>query len=222
MIIDNNPSIEEKVYAILEEEILTGALPSGTVLRESALAARFEASRTPVRAALTRLADNGLIELMANKGATVIGVTPEDIEDIYAMRMRLEGLAARLAATRMGEDDKRELSELLDLYEYYIGRRDCDKRSELDSQFHRIIFEASGSRYLSKILTDLHRRIKAYRRHSLSSHDRAEMALVEHKGILKAIEMGDGDEAERLTEIHLNAALDSIKKQINGEYANKG
>ena len=144
MIIDNNPSIEERIYASLEEEILTGKLARGEQLKESALAQKYEASRTPVRAALTRLADDGLIELLANKGATVVGITPDDIADIYAMRMRLEGLAARLAAERMSDGDKKELSEVIDLYEFYTSRGNCEKREELDSAFHRAIFDASA------------------------------------------------------------------------------
>ena len=83
-----------------------------------------------------------------------------------------------------------------------------------------MIFEASGSRYLSKILTDLHKRIKAYRKFSLSSPDRAEMAFEEHKGILMAIQSKDADEAERLTVIHLSAALENFKKQFGADYAN--
>ena len=212
MIIENSASIEDHIYASLEEEILTGKLARGEQLRESALAKKYDASRTPVRAALTRLADDGLIELLANKGATVVGITDEDIVDIYSMRMRLEGLAARLAAERMSEGEKKDLSELLDLYEFYTDRGNCDKREELDSAFHRTIFDASGSRHLSKILKDLHKHIKAYRRFSLSSSERAEMALEEHKGILKAIEKGDAEEAERLTVIHISAALENFKK----------
>lgn len=212
MIIDNVPSIEEKIYSSLEEEILTGKLARGTQLRESALAIKYDASRTPVRAALTRLADDGLIELLANKGATVIGITREDINDIYAMRMRLEGLAARLAAQRMSDAEKKELSEIIDLYGYYTSRGNCDKRAELDSAFHRAIFNASGSRHLAKILTDLHKHIKAYRKFSLSSPERAELAFEEHKKIMRAIESGDADEAERLTVRHVALALENFEK----------
>ena len=105
MIIDaNSLSLEEKVYMQLEEEILTGKLRRGDQLKETALATRLEASRTPIRGALHRLAEEGLVELLANKGATVIGITREDIEDIYAVRMRLEGLAARLAAEEYDGD----------------------------------------------------------------------------------------------------------------------
>ena len=84
----NSISLEERVYLLLEEEILTGKLKPGEQLREIALAKRLEASRTPIRSALHRLAEEGLVELMANRGATVVGITSDDIKDIYAVRMR--------------------------------------------------------------------------------------------------------------------------------------
>ena len=132
----NPASLEEKVYAILEEEILSGTLRRGVQLRESALAERLNASRTPIRGALHRLAEDGLVELCANKGATVIGISHEDIEDIYDIRIRLEGLAAKLAAERMSDEERAELIASVELSEFYLSRGTEEKRGELDSEFH--------------------------------------------------------------------------------------
>lgn len=215
MIISNtSQSLEEKVYLVLEEEILSGKLKRGEQLREIALAERLEASRTPVRGALHRLAEEGLVELCANKGATVIGITEEDIEDIYAVRKRLEGLAARLAAERMSDEDKAMLKETVELSEFYLAKHDDKQNGKLDSEFHNIIFQASGSRHLCKILCDLHKNIKAYRRLSLSKSDRAEKSISEHKEILGAILSGNAEEAERLTCVHIDNALSNFKKQM--------
>ena len=215
MIIDNNSlSLEEKVYSTLEEEILSGKLKRGEQLREIALSRRLNASRTPIRGALHRLAEDGLIEICANRGATVVGVTPQDIEDIYAVRMRLEGLAARLAAERMSEEDKEELISTVELSEFYLQKGNEARGGELDSEFHSIIFKASGSRHLCKILSDLHKNIKAYRKLSLSHAKRAERSVAEHRGILNAIIAGNSDEAERLTVVHIQAALDNFKAQM--------
>ena len=208
-------SLEESVYRRLEEEILSGKLRRGEQLREIALAERLEASRTPVRGALHRLAEEGLVELCANKGATVLGITHEDIEDIYEVRRRLEGLAARLAAERMSDEDKKNLCETVELSEFYLARQDDKQGGELDSEFHNIIFKASGSRHLCKILTDLHKNVKAYRRLSLSKSDRAKKSIEEHKQILDAILANDPDEAERLTSIHIDNALNNFKTIMN-------
>lgn len=208
-------SLEQRVYSVLEEEILTGKLERGTQLRESALAARLDASRTPVRGALHRLAEEGLVELCANKGATVVGIANEDIEDIYAIRMHLEGLAAKLAAERMNDEHRRALTSSVELSEFYLSRNAEEKCGELDSEFHSIIFNSCGSRMLCKILSDLHKNIKAYRKVSLSDSERAYRSVEEHKKILGAILERNGDEAERLTVIHLSEALKNLKEKIN-------
>ena len=106
MIVDvKSPSLEEMVYSRLEEEILTGELGAGTSLAEIALSKRLGVSRTPVRDALHRLAEEGLVEIVPNKGATVLGINVEDTVAIYKIRERLEGLASALAATRITEKE---------------------------------------------------------------------------------------------------------------------
>ena len=93
MIIDKKTaSLEEQVTETLEAEILTGKLAAGASLTEQSLSVRLGVSRTPIRAALHTLAEEGLINLIPNKGAVVVGVTREDLIDIYRIRMRLEGL----------------------------------------------------------------------------------------------------------------------------------
>lgn len=208
-------SLEERVFDTLEEEILSGELKSGTALTELALSERLGVSRTPVRGALQRLADEGLVDMLPNKGAVVVGVTERDLIDIYNIRMRLEGLAARTAAERMSDEDKKRLSDSVDLAEFYIRKNDFEHLKELDTEFHRIIYAATGNRMLSKMLTGMHKSIKSYRKKSLSVEGRHERSLKEHRDILQAIEMGDGEAADKLTYEHISAALDNILLSVN-------
>ncbi len=211
MIVDNfAKSLEESVYYKLEEEILGGELRVGDTLTEISLSKRLGVSRTPLRGALHRLAEEGLIEIIPNRGAVVIGVTSEDLVDIYKIRMRLEGLASREAALRISDEDKRRLADSVELSEFYIRKRDAEHLKELDSEFHNIIYKASGNRLLSKTLSELHRNIKAYRKLSLSVPERLDKSVKEHREILSAIERGDADEADRLTLAHIEAALDNL------------
>ncbi len=210
-------SLEERVFDTLEEEILSGELKSGAALTELALSERLGVSRTPVRGALQRLADEGLVDMLPNKGAVVVGVTERDLVDIYNIRMRLEGLAARTAAERMSDEDKKRLSDSVDLAEFYIRKNDFEHLKELDTEFHRIIYAATGNRMLSKMLTGMHKSIKSYRKKSLSVEGRHERSLKEHKDILRAIQMGDGEAADRLTYAHISAALDNIILSLNNQ-----
>ena len=211
MIIDNKTaSLEEQVTATLESEILTGTLASGTALTEQSLSKRLGVSRTPIRAALHTLAEEGLIDLVPNRGAVVVGVTREDLIDIYKIRMRLEGLASALAAERISREDLATLRESVELAEFYISRNDAEHLKELDTQFHAIIYRASGNRMLNKTLSELHRNIISYRKMSLSVPGRLERSVGEHREILKAIEAGDAERADSLTCAHVAAALENM------------
>ena len=218
MIVDNLVhSLEERVYFTLEEEIINGTLKCGDNLTEVALSKRLGVSRTPLRAALHRLAEEGLVEIVPNRGAVVVGVTNDDLVDIYKIRMRLEGLASSEAAAKVTEEQKKELRELVELSEYYIKKKDAERLKELDGKFHNIIFEASGNRLLRKTLSELHRNIKGYRKLSLTVPERLEKSVMEHREILRAIERGDSAEADRLTALHIGAALENLSGVIAGK-----
>ncbi len=211
MIIDNfAKSLEQSVFLKLEEEILNGELKKGDTLTETALSSRLGVSRTPIRAALHHLAEEGLISLEPNRGATVLGVSENDLVDIYSIRMRLEGLAAAEAAKKISEAGLSELRDSVELSEFYIRKRDAEHIKELDTKFHEIIYHASGNMRLDKILSELHRNIRVYRKLSISNGTRLEKSVEEHREILSAIESGDSEKADRLMTEHIGAALSNV------------
>ena len=211
MIVNKNAkSLEESVYLTLEEEILSGKLKKGESLTETSLSARLGVSRTPLRAALHRLAEEGLIEVAPNRGAVVVGIGDEELVDIYKIRIRLEGLASSEAAKRISPDDLKRLRDSVELSEFYIAKQDAEHLKELDSEFHNIIYKASGNRLLCKTLTELHRNIQFYRKRSLGVAKRLEKSIAEHREILTAIEQGDAEAADRLTSAHIEAALNNL------------
>lgn len=211
MIVDaNTQSLEERVYLILEEEILSGQLKKGDTLAEISLSKRLGVSRTPLRAALHRLAEEGLVEIMPNRGARVVGVGREELIDIYKIRMRLEGLASAEAAVKITDEDLKSLRDTVELAEFYIQKQDTEHLKELDSEFHSIIYRASGNRLLYKTLSELHRNIHVYRKQSLAVPERLSRSIEEHREILSAIESGDAAEADRLTLLHIEAAMNNL------------
>lgn len=214
MIRQASTSLEEEVFLRLEEDILGGVLKKGESLTENSLAARLGASRTPIRGALHRLAEEGLIELVPNKGAVVVGVTAEDLIDIYTIRMRLEGLASAAAAKKISDADKSALLEAVELSEFYVSKQDAERLKELDSQFHNTIYRASGNRLLYKTLAELHRSIRGYRKLSLTVTERLNASVTEHRAIYEAIASGDSEAADRLTSGHVAAALENLLSTI--------
>lgn len=200
-------SLEAKVYTELEEAILADEFKKGEALTELGISEKLGVSRTPVRGALHRLAEEGLIEIAPNRGVVVVGVTKEDLIDVYRIRMRLEGLASAMAAEKMTPEEKKALTESVELSEFYLQKKDTEHLKELDTTFHGAIYKASGSRILYRILSELHRNIKAYRKLSLTVPGRLEKSVEEHREILDAILRGDTDAADRLTSAHVEHAL---------------
>ena len=196
--------------------LLSEEFKKGEWLTEHMLTQRLGVSRTPVRSALQRLAEDGLVSMTPNRGAAVIGITKEDLVDIYRIRMRLEGLASAMAAEKITDEQKQKLTETVELSEFYIQKQDTERIKELDTVFHRMIYEASGSRMIERILSDLHSNTKAYRRQSLCVPGRLSKTLEEHKEILNAILTGNAAEAEALTSAHIERALENMLLVLAG------
>lgn len=207
---DGASTLEEKVYNILEDQILSQKLRAGDSVTEMKLSKELGVSRTPVREALQRLDREGLIKLRPNKGAVVVGISERDLIDIYKIRTRLEGLAARIAAENADETLIRQLSDNIELTEFYMSKGNIEKLKDLDSDFHDIIYSYCQSRILGKTLSELHRYIVCYRKLSLSVKGRLERSLAEHREIVEAIKKGDADGADSLMSAHVELALSNL------------
>lgn len=208
-----NLSLAEQVFERLENEILCGKYPIGEVLTEMKLAGDLGVSRTPVREALHRLEQEHLVETMP-KGILIVGVSRQDLTDIFAVRARIEGLASRAAAKRVTDAELAELREAVDLQEFYVPRNDPDHVRSMDSRFHRLIYRFSGSNVLEDVLLPLHRKVQKYRRVSVEDRGRAAESAAEHRSIYEAIAAHDPDRAERATALHIENAA----RHIIGDY----
>ena len=201
-------SIADQVFEELERDILVGTYARDELLTEIKLSEKMGVSRTPIREALRRLDQEHIIEITP-KGAKVIGITPDDIRDIYEIRLRIEGLAARWAAEKASDEAIAAMKEVLDLQEFYTTKSAPEQLKNTDSRFHELLYAASGSNALLDTLAPLHRRIVKYRRASLSGQQRAEQSYDEHRAIWQAVVNRDGTEAERLLRRHIENARDN-------------
>lgn len=204
-------SIADNVFSEIENRILVGAIAKNSLITELKLCEQFGVSRTPVREALQRLKQEGLVE-ESGKGAIVVGITEEDIDDIYEVRARIEGLAGARCAERISKDELSKLAETVALQEFYAQRVAADKLRNLDSEFHRLIFSYCGSRTLETLLLELHRKVKLVRRVSVENPTRAKEAVGEHRAILEAIAARDAEAVERLIAQHIRNAKENIEK----------
>ncbi len=206
-------SLRGKVFGKLREDILSGVYKDGEELREITLGEKLGVSRTPVREALRQLELEGLVSIIPNKGAYVTAITRNDVEDIYKIRSLLEGLCARWATRHITEEQIEELEEIVFLSEFRLKRKEEGKAkqvSELDGRFHKILYEASDSRILERVLKDFHKYVKMARMLSVNTPDRAEQSIAEHKGILMAIKNKDEDLAEKLADEHIMNVMKNL------------
>lgn len=191
------------VYERIREAILEGEIAPGQPLSENALAAKFGTSRTPVREALHRLEIEMLLE-RTGRSVRVRTTSPEEILDIYEVRITLEGAAARGAAERATELDRARIRVAAD--SLAAAGDDPHERATLNRQFHEAVWTASHSPTLIDLLNRLNVHLIRYPTTTLEDEDRWREALEEHEQIVKAINEHDADTAKAIAETHMTAA----------------
>ena len=204
-------SLAEQVFERLEHDILTGKYQRGEILTELKLVTDLGVSRTPVREALHRLEQEHIIEI-TSKGIQILGVTEQDLKDIFAIRLRIEGLASAFAAKNMTEEQLADLKEALELQEFYVNKQDPEHIKKMDSRFHQLIYHYCGSAVLNDTLLPLHKRCKSIVV-SVEDNSRAQESAREHRAIFEAIEARNAELAEKYTTEHIANAADHILKK---------
>ena len=206
-------SLSHRVYQKIRNDILERRYKEKDELKESTLGKELGVSRTPVREALRQLELEGLVTIVPNKGAYVTGISTKDVKDIYVIRSTLEGLAVRWAIENITPRQIDELEEILMLSEFHLKRESsAEQIMELDSKFHSIFYEASGSRILQNLMSGFHDYVKSTRMNSVITEDRARKSIREHRQILKAIQEEDVDMAEQLANEHIWQVIHNLRK----------
>lgn len=198
-----NRSLTSIIFEKVREDILNGKYANGDKIVEAKLADELGVSRTPVREALKQLELDGLVESLPNRGVVVKGITTQDIDDIYAIRLAIEAIAAKWAVERMDNDEVEQLKEIYDLMEFYTFKEDVEKTFELNTKFHETMYRGTKSRYLEHVLKDFQLFIKSTRSESLKSEGRIDRALKEHKHIVDAFKERDSERAVEAVVNHI-------------------
>jgi DNA-binding GntR family transcriptional regulator len=196
------PSLYERIL----DTILEGEHAPGEPLVEAVIAQRFGVSRTPVREALRRLEQDGLLR-RADRGMVVRERSPEEILDIYEARIVLESSAARAAAQRHTPFDRMRLEKLLRACEQ-VDPEDAAELVRCNRDFHRGVWEASHNETLRDLLDRLNLHLLRYPATTLTHPGRWEQALTEHAALVEAIAARDEESAARIAAEHFGAARD--------------
>jgi DNA-binding GntR family transcriptional regulator len=194
------------LYEQLRDQIVAGTLAPGTHLVETALAEANGVSRTPIREALRRLEQDGLVEHF-ERGLRVRQRGPEEILEVYEVRIVLEATVARAAAERHRDFDRLRLTKLLDrMRQVPLG--DVAAMAECNRSFHEAIWQASQNRTLIDVLKRLAVHLYRYPYSTYTNLDRWPSALAEHERLVEAILARDGQKAAEIAAEHMTAARD--------------
>jgi len=197
-------SLSTDLSTKLKEDILTGKLKKNQKLTEKNICEEYRVSRTPVREALVQLEMEGLIESIPNRGAFVIGLSAQDIEDIYTLRKMYEVQATRWAIERITEDELNELEENFEFMEFYTMKNDMEKMININTNFHQMIYKASHNRLLMHLLSSYQVYIKHNKNTGAQKADYLETVLEEHRRIFKAFENRDIEAGEAAMAAHMD------------------
>lgn len=203
----NSFSLTDEIANIIRERILKGEYRIGEKIKETQIATELQVSRTPIREAFKLLETEGLIDYVPNRGCFAKGFTKQDIEDIYAVRKALEVLSVEWAVNRITDEEVARLQEQSDLMEFYTSRKESKKVLEINSDFHGIIYNAAGSRFMAQVLRSYKEYIERTRQviHS-EQREYLNEILTEHKAILDAIKDRDLERAKAAMAEHLDGS----------------
>jgi len=203
--------LSKKVYRILKERIIKGNLKPGEKILEVNIAKQLGVSRTPVREALRELAAEGFFAMEPNLGMIVIDFSIEDLQEVLKIRKLLEGFATSIAAKKINKEEIKKLEKIIKKMSISISKNDVLVYSDLNAEFHNLIFNICGNKQLIKIYDNLSNSEHRFRIRSLRNNpERLKYSLKEHQKILEALKRKDSEQAYKLSQKHIENILENI------------
>jgi DNA-binding GntR family transcriptional regulator len=203
----------QHAYEQLRAAIVGGKLQPNERLVEADLIRMLETSRSAVRTALVRLAQEGLVEHEPNRGAKVRLIDEHEAAEILETRMVLEGLAARYAARNATKADVAELRAILKEMRTLLNAGDLLGASDVNAKLHARLLEIAGHGTVSRLVATLSSQLVRFQYRTILSPGRAEQSHAEHKAIVDAVAKGDSDAAEQAVRDHLAHVVEALRAQ---------
>ncbi|MET3850913.1 GntR family transcriptional regulator [Paenibacillus sp. OAE614] len=197
-------SISEQIYLTLKREIIAGELQPGTRLIVLDIAGKFQVSQAPVREALERMKQEGLINGIPNKGSVVSNITSKEIRDIFVLREIIEGYAVRTSMPTLSENDYEQLEMIIRSMEEAVERDDTLGILELDMDFHGFFYKRCDNQAILELWNQM--RTKVMRFMAISNRHHTTDLLAEwHRRLITVLQTGDGDAVEEAFIEHMHA-----------------
>ena len=214
--LDRNEPLKDVLYDCFRRSVVIGDLPAGTQINEERLSKALHISRTPIRIALNRLADEKLVERVPGSGVIVHGISLRDAEEIYEIRKALESLATVKAAHNMTDKDFDAMRELLEYGERKNSEGDVDAVVANFADFSDFVYRFSRMTRLRDIITSIYVYLRFFRDLSIRRDERRDLALKEHWDIYLAMRFGNDEKIVAAVERHLLHNFRYISKIMEG------
>lgn len=206
--------LREVIFDTLREAIIVGELKPGERLMEVQLAEKMGVSRTPVREAIRKLELEGLVNMIPRKGAHVADLSVKDIMDVLEVRATLDGLASHLAASRITDEELKELKHIQIQFNKHVKKDNLQGSIKKDVEFHEIIYCSSRNDKLIQIVNNLREQVHRFRVIYLKDYSSGREILKEHEEIIDAMEKKDSDMARKVAIEHIKNQQETIVKAI--------
>nr|WP_099036596.1 GntR family transcriptional regulator [Lacimicrobium alkaliphilum] len=208
----------DKTFFRLRKDIVEGQIASGSKLSETELSTKYQVSRAVVREAINRLETCNLVERKANIGARVVALSPQGLVQLYQVRESLEGMAARLAANNMTDEEVSGLNDLLSSHFQEVKQGQSYYQEAGDVDFHyRIIMGSKNQHLISMLLNGIYHLVRMYRVQLGMAGPRVTTAFDEHRHIVQAISHRDEELAEMLMRRHILYSKNNIAAKLEGK-----
>lgn len=212
------PSLADRAYLQLREEIICVELAPGTLLREDELMQRLGVGRTPVREAIQRLQRDGFATILPRRGTLVSEINITDLAAIYEVRSQLESWASRLAAQRATEQDRREAQQLISELAALTAQDGYEALLDLDRRIHRFVYDCTKNPFLADTLDRYHnlalRILHVAMKRYPTLTPRLDDVLHQQRTVLNAVCHGDADTAEQVAIAHISTFERAIREVI--------
>ncbi len=217
----NSQNLHEATFQKLRSLLVEGKIDPGSKLNERELAESLNVSRTPIREAIRRLAADGLVELIANRGAIAVQLTLEDVIHTFDVIADLEGFSGELAANNISDATLSELEALQYEMMASYARRDLSSYYQLNLRIHHLINQAANNPVLSRLFTQVNARIEALRFRSNQDGVKWGKAVEEHQEMLDALKARDAKRMRRIMMQHVHNKRDVVVQLLKSEMPKK-
>jgi DNA-binding GntR family transcriptional regulator len=213
----SSQNLHEAIFQKLRSLLVEGKIAPGSKLNERELAESLHVSRTPIREAIRRLAADGLVELIANRGAIAVQLSLEDVIHTFNVIADLEGFSGELAANNITEAALSELEALQYEMMASYARRDLSSYYKLNLRIHHLINQAANNPVLSRLFSQVNARIEALRFRSNQDGVKWERAVEEHQEMLDALKARDSKRMRKIMMQHVMNKRDVVVQLLQSE-----